>query len=89
MIINNNVNSPGVDGPTPPRRPASASRRAPEHVSFAGSDAVESSLQNVPASRKDAVENAKLLIGDVKYPPLEIIRGISKLLAENLDSGNE
>ncbi len=87
MRIDSNFNSGGVDGPGPSRRSAAGSRRNVDKASFAGTDALDTSMRVAPDVRAVAVENAKALIADSSYPSPEVTRGIAKLLAVNLSGG--
>ena len=89
MRIDSNLNSRGVDGSIPPKRTSSVSRRTTDRTSFAGTDALDTSLKIAPDSRAIEVENARALIANPDYPPAEIIRNISTLLAAKLKSGEE
>jgi hypothetical protein len=64
-------------------------REAPPAVSatappFQMTAALESKLQAIPLVRPEVVQRAVTLLGDVKYPPDEVLQGISVLLAINL-----
>jgi hypothetical protein len=89
MRINSNLNSGGVDGPVPPNRSVPAAPSTPATSSFAATDALDTAVKSAPDTRASAVSNAKMLIGDVQYPPLDVIRGFSRLLAINLNSEGE
>ena len=89
MEVSSNLNVGGVSGPTQPRRAAPKAAKAEEPVSLTSSAAVERALKNVLASRPDTVDRARGLIADVSYPPLEMIRKISRLLAIQISSGDQ
>jgi hypothetical protein len=66
------------------------SRRAPletDTTSFYRVAELDRSLQATPVVRPEAVERAKALISDVKYPPADTIQGIAALLALKLETG--
>ncbi len=56
-------------------------------TSFYRAEALEQSVKTTPAVRPEAVDRARKLIGDVRYPADETIRGIASLLALKLDTG--
>jgi hypothetical protein len=51
---------------------------------FAQAESLENALSKTPDVRADKVENARMLVGDPHYPPLEIQRRIAALLAMNI-----
>ena len=64
-------------------------REAPPAVSattpaFQMTATLESKLQAIPLVRPEVVSRAIGLIGDVKYPPDDVLEGISILLAMRL-----
>jgi hypothetical protein len=46
--------------------------------------ALQTALQETPASRPEVVDRASALVGNVNYPPPETIQKISNLLALGL-----
>lgn len=58
-------------------------------TSFYRVEALDHAMQATPAVRPEAVERAKKLIAEIRYPGDETIRGIASLLALKIDSGNE
>lgn len=81
MKINPQFNTGAVGGPV---SKASASAKTGAHVETAKFDTTRSvsrALEQVPDVRPDKVEQAKNLLSDPHYPPLEIIEKISVLLA--------
>jgi hypothetical protein len=89
MEVNTNFSASGVGGITPQKRSAPAANAAAAPDSFASSSALEETVQNLPASRPEAVAQARDLIADPNYPSAETLRRISNLLADHLISGNE
>jgi hypothetical protein len=89
MEINTSMNVSGVNGLTPPGRPAAAAKAVADTASFTGSAAVETELKGLPDSRPEAVERAKELIGDANYPSSAIVKQLSQFLTANLKSANE
>ena len=76
-------------GNTPPTRPASPGTPAAPLDNFAGSTALNSAIENLPVSRPDAVARARDLIADPSYPPTDVVRQVSNLLARNLTAPAE
>ena len=89
MEVNPNASANAV--PRPTGKPPVTSKAAPrtDSVSLRGTEAIDSALQQVPDVRTEAVTKAAMLVGDVKYPPLQTINAISNLLAMNLDQQNQ
>jgi hypothetical protein len=87
MEVNTNLSAVGVGGLAPQKPAAPAARTAAASDAFAGSNALAGALNNLPASRPDAVALARELASDPNYPPASIMRQVSALLAENLVSG--
>jgi hypothetical protein len=81
MRINTNFAANGVDATLSPRPAASAAPRATDGASFAGADALDTSMSMSPDSRPEAVDRAKALINDPNYPSPEVLRGVANLLA--------
>ena len=70
--------------PSPER--AVAARTAnppPPPVDLSGSEALNRALQEVPDARRDRVESLRTTATSLHYPPEELIRGISRLIAEH------
>lgn len=65
-------------------RPASVGL---DTATFARAGALEQALQETPVARPEAVNRARELIGDVKYPPADAINGIATLLALKVGGG--
>jgi hypothetical protein len=89
MEVNTSYSTGGVGGTTPPNRSTPAAKPAAGPDSFASSSALEEALQNLPASRAEAVAQAKDLIADPNYPSADTLRQVSVLLARNLMSAGE
>lgn len=53
---------------------------------FGQSEALSQELKDTPAVRSNEVDRAMVLIGQVEYPPPQVIRRISSLLAMNLQA---
>jgi hypothetical protein len=76
----------------PATAPTAAVRTSSQPTSvaeFGSSQALETKLAVLPATRAAAVERARDLIGDTTYPPRETIQRIATLLALEIQaSGN-
>ena len=58
-------------------------------VDLSGSEALNRALDRVPDVRQDRVDQLRMATSSLHYPPDELIRGISRLIADQLvDSGN-
>jgi hypothetical protein len=64
--------------PPPAARPRA---RSADRAEFRHADALRHALDQAPDLRQDAVERARDLFHQVRYPPVEIIERISRLLA--------
>jgi 2,4-dienoyl-CoA reductase-like NADH-dependent reductase (Old Yellow Enzyme family) len=78
-----------VGGITPPNRSTPAAKPAAGPESFASSSALEEALRNLPASRADAVAEARAFLADPNYPSQDTLRQVSNLLARNFMSAGE
>jgi hypothetical protein len=79
-------NTGGSVGKPDPGKPAARREPTPavsEGASFR-TDALESSLKELPPVRPEKVERAKQLLADVQYPPDATLNGIANLLAMHL-----
>ena len=56
-----------------------------DSIRFDGADQLNQSLQATPEVRRETVDRAQQLIGDVNYPPPQTIRRLAALLAMHLD----
>lgn len=56
-------------------------------TSFYRAEALEQSVKTSPEVRPEAVDRAKKLIAEVRYPGDETIRGIASLLALKIEAG--
>jgi hypothetical protein len=67
--------------------PTKARKTQPDSdsTSFYRAEALEQSVRTTPEVRPQAVERARKLVEDVRYPGDETIRGIASLLALKLD----
>ena len=78
---NNNIDAPqrlAINQARP--RPASAGL---DTATFSSVAALDRAMAETPVARAEAVNRAKEMIGDVKYPPTDTINGIAMLLAMN------
>ena len=53
-------------------------------LSLATSETLSRALEQTPATRAEKVAQARSLVEDVTYPPLELIKRISALIAPHL-----
>ena len=74
-----------------PQKPAARAARTASAASdpFASSSAVQSAVMNLPASRPEAVAQARALAADPNYPSADTLRQVSTLLASHLISESE
>lgn len=56
--------------------------RTGDRVEFGQADALRRALDQTPDIRPEALARARELFQQVPYPPVEIIQGISRLLAD-------
>ena len=89
MEVNTSLSAGGVGGITPQKPFAPAAKTAAAPDSFASSSALERAVRNLPASRPEAVAQARELAADPNYPSAGILRQVSILLAERLTSESE
>jgi len=89
MEVNTNLSAVSVGGIAPQKPAAPAARTTAASDAFARSNALSSAVNNLPASRPDAVALARELASDPNYPPASVMRQVSALLAESLVSGLE
>jgi hypothetical protein len=89
MEVNTSFSASGVGG-IPPQRPfVPAAKTAAAPDSFASSNALERAVRNLPASRPEAVAQARELAADPNYPSPDILRQVSSLLADALTSESQ
>lgn len=82
MEINFHLRSLNATGAAFVRRPDTSEAKAvQDEVAFENSRALTAALHKTPESREDVVRRATELVGDVNYPPADMIRRISHLLA--------
>jgi hypothetical protein len=87
--IESNMNVSGVNGTTPPSRPATSAKTARDTASFSGAAGVDASLASLPDSRPEAVAKAKQLINDPDYPSSQTVKQLAQFLTPQLLSENE
>jgi hypothetical protein len=73
---------------TPSRTAAPGPRLGQDQLAIATTVSLNRSLEQTPEVRTDKVAEAKALVQDDSYPPAEVIRRISALLANRIDSQN-
>ena len=84
MQITPNNGSGPVSRNWPKATPPASGATSSEGASFDGAAALNRALADTPDLRADQVERARLLIGNVNYPPAQTIRRIASLLASHL-----
>jgi hypothetical protein len=89
MEVNTNFSIGGVGGVTPQNRSTPAAKPPAAADPFANSAALDDAVKNLPASRPDAVAQARTLLADPNYPSASTLRQVSDLLATYLASGGE
>ena len=67
-----------------PIRPTTA--KAADPAEFAATQALDLALHSAPDIRPEKVERAARLLEDPNYPPQELIRRLSRLIAVNIES---
>jgi hypothetical protein len=89
MIIDpSNPTTPAVGQPAT-RGTSRISARQAGDTDIRRATEVNRALNETPAVRPEAVARARKLVGNVKYPPDEIINSISKILSTRLDPGDQ
>ena len=86
MRVNPNSDLGGVTR-VPIQTGAGDLRLGADKQSFTTAESLTSALEQTPASRGEKVAQARNLVDDYTYPPPELIRRISVLLAMNIDAG--
>ena len=61
-------------------------RLGADQLSLTTTETLNRAWEQTPATRVEKVAQAKSLVADITYPPPELIRKISALLAMNLDA---
>ena len=82
MQVNTNLNTASVPKVTPAPAPAGPARPASE-TEFSASQALDHALQQMPDVRPDAVAHGSKLAENPNYPPLELIKRLSRLVADS------
>ena len=83
MQINPRTNSGAVVRQTESAAPARAPRKPGDQVEFAAAEALNRALESSPEVRNEQVARGEAVASSVQYPPTELIRRISRLLANN------
>lgn len=81
MEIEFNPNRVVKPNPSAPAIKPEATRRSAEELPLRTVVTLDERLRNLPSVRPEKVQRAKLLIGQVKYPPEEMLDRIANLLA--------
>jgi hypothetical protein len=78
------ISSPEVRLPsTEPTKAAPAPSSAAVEIMFQAASQLSDALKATPDVRSEKIARAAGLVASVKYPPTELIAGISHLLAHN------
>ncbi|HLP75564.1 MAG TPA: hypothetical protein VK327_01490 [Candidatus Paceibacterota bacterium] len=83
MEIEFNVSNVGKPAPVPPVARQTPTRDVPAQAEFRAAD-LERMIKQLPMVRPEKVEQAKAMVADVKYPPEQVLRSLSTLLALKL-----
>lgn len=82
-----NVNPAGNTGPVSDMKPsvkAPRERIEADQASFPELDTLARALESTPDARESEVLRARELVGDINYPPAEVVRRLAKLLSIHL-----
>jgi hypothetical protein len=60
-----------------------------DQVDFSGTEALNRALKSQPESRSEKVDRLRDIASSLNYPPEELIRGISRLIANHLSKSEE
>lgn len=89
MEVNNNNNIDTSQWVRINQSKARAPQADLDSTSFYRVEALEQAMEATPEARPEAVDRARKLISEVRYPGDETIRGIASLLALKLETGEE
>ena len=89
MQINSITNAGAVIRQPESAAPARVPKKAGDQAEFAGAEALNSALESAPEVRSEEVARGEAVASSVQYPPVEMIRRISRLLANNWISPGE
>jgi len=88
MEISSNLNLNGVNGTASPKRstatPKGDADGDQDRVTLTDLSSLKGALENTPASRSDAVAQARTLIADPTYPNSAVVGQVSQFLAEKM-----
>lgn len=62
--------------------PAKTADARSDEAEFQRSNAIQQALEDAPEIRQKLVEKGMEMFNDVKYPPIPLIEGIARLLAD-------
>jgi len=85
MKITLNTNLEPATGVTSSQSRVRPPQTGSDTASFKRVEALNEALRATPLVRPGRVAQAQQLMGDVQYPPAEIIQGLASLFAMNLD----
>jgi hypothetical protein len=89
MEIDANLNLPLASGVIAPDRSTAVRNKNLDIASFAGTADLESTLENLPESRPEAVAVARESINDPNFPSPEMLGRLAEFLASNFDRQTE
>jgi hypothetical protein len=89
MEVNNNINIDTAQWVKVNQARQRASQSGADTTSFYRVEALDQAMKATPAVRPEAVERAKKLIAEIRYPGDETIRGIASLLALKIEPTKE
>jgi hypothetical protein len=70
--------------PSQPAARQDATAEATDGTSFEVTAALQDKLKNLPTVRPEKVDQAKMLVSDLKYPPDDVLDRIAILLAAQI-----
>jgi hypothetical protein len=84
----NPINRPTVDAAGAARPVTASATEQTDQGSFRGAEALNQALAAEEPVRASEVQRGRELMANVQYPPTEMIRRLSRLLADNWESQN-
>lgn len=89
MEVNNNINIDTAQWVKVNQARQRSTQSGADTTSFYRVEALDQAMKATPAVRPEAVERAKKLIAEIRYPGDETIRGIASLLALKIEPTKE
>ncbi|HAM70665.1 MAG TPA: hypothetical protein DCM86_03370 [Verrucomicrobiales bacterium] len=84
QVNTNRIRPPGVPGEVETQARRATALQSPEAAQFTSSASLNAALSQAPDTRPEEVARARRLVETRSYPPPELIRRISHLLADQL-----